>query len=89
MCVRWCLASGCNPPGLECHVAGLVGPLHHDQQLEPLPGEVLGRHVVEGGGLVDDVDDVQRPDEEDAGLRGGVGQHRDVLHLLVHLTNQR
>ena len=53
-------------PGLESHAAGLNGSLHDDDQLELLLGEVGGVHVVERRLLVDHVDNLQRPDEEDA-----------------------
>ena len=71
---------------MEGHAAGLDGSLHDDDQLELLLGEVGGVHVVERRLLVDHVDNLQRPHEEDAGLVAGVGRHGEARHLLGHLA---
>ena len=53
------------------------------------PGEIVSSEVVEGGGVVDDMNDVQWPHEENAGLVGRLWTDGDVLHVLVHLPLHR
>ena len=75
-----------NLPGLECHTAGLNSPLHNDDQLEFFFAQIISRHVIERRLLVNDVHDLQGPDEEYTGLLGGVWGHLEAGHLLGHLT---
>ena len=54
---------------LRRHGRRLGGPLEYHHDLKPLlVQQVLSRHVVQRGALIDRVDHVQRPNEEDAVL---------------------
>lgn len=71
---------------LELGVTGLVGSLQHRHQLKLLLGQLGGRDVVEGGVLVDHVDDLQRPDKEDTALVALVWGNIECLHFLSYLA---
>ena len=53
-------------PGLERHAGRLYGSLHEDDDLKLLLDQVSRRDVVERRVLLDLVDHLQGPDEEDA-----------------------
>ena len=71
---------------MESHAAGLNGSFHDDDELELFLTQVISGHIIERRFLVNDVDDLQRPDKEDAGFRGGVWGDLETCHLLGHLT---
>ncbi len=73
-------------PGLEVHARRLNAALHNNCDLKLLLGQLGRGQIEEGRILVDDVDDLQGPDEEDAGLARAVGVHLQRLHLFVQLA---
>ena len=72
--------------GLKLCIARLICTLQHRDQLKLLLGELGGRDVIERGVLVNHMDNLQRPDEEDAALVAFVWGDIEGLHLLSDLS---
>ena len=66
---------------MKVHAAGLYDPLHDDEQLKALPSKIRSTDVIERGVLVNDMDQVKRPDKKHAGFTRGVR-----VHLQMNIT---
>ncbi len=80
------LARQIGGPGLEVHASCLCAALHQHNDLKLLLGQLAGRQVIQRRLLVNNVNNVQRPDKEDTVLGIGVRKDLQHVHLLVELA---
>ena len=76
---------------MKVHAAGLYDPLHDDEQLKALPSKIRSTDVIEWGVLVNDMDQVKRPDKKHAGFTRGVRVHLQmkITYIIVSRTVPR
>ena len=72
-------------PGLEVHIICFICSFKNDQQFKLFFDKIRLTHIIEGRLLINNMNNVERPDKEDAGLSGHIWLHSDHLHIMVQL----
>ncbi len=80
------LARQVGGPRLEVHARRLRAALHEHNNFKLLLGQLARRQVIQRRLLVNNVNNVQRPDEEDAVLGIRIRKDLQHVHLLVQLA---
>ena len=73
-------------PCLECHVACFICSFHHNNKLKPLLSKVSFTHLIKWRVFINNMNDIKRPDKEDATFFCGVWWYFQVLHFLEYFS---